>query len=201
MNSQRRLQTLSFSKKAWSATNKDAFNILKYIIHMEYYQSSACNLDFWRVPPPPPLPVPLSWPVWTSSFMSECVCVNGGRWMSVCVKTDTVVPPVAAGCSCSSAARCCLWRSLCLHLRRPLLCVCLAESRSWVDDGVGHLLPCELENYRITATGSLRCQCVYFHALPAHVCVRHTWWIVSDVILKRDLHIERSPWKELTGGN
>lgn len=143
------------------------------MMHIEYYESSACNLDFWRVPPPPPLCVPLSWPVWTSSFMSECVCVNERRWMSVCVKTDTVVPPVTAGCSCSSAAWCSLWSSLCPHLRRPLLCVCLTESRSWADDGVNHLLEKKVSGVSV-------CISMSKSALPAHVCVRHTWWISRE---------------------
>lgn len=166
------------------------------MMHIEYYESSACNLDFWRVPPPPPLCVPLSWPVWTSSFMSECVCVNERRWMSVCVKTDTVVPPVTAGCSCSSAAWCSLWSSLSPHLRRPLLCVCLTASRSWADDGVNHLLEKK----------SLRCQWVYFHeqicVTCACMCATHvmnkprvtSFWSVTYIS-------KRSPWKELTGGN
>lgn len=159
------------------------------MIHIEYYESSACNLDFWRVPPPPPLCVPLSWPVWTSSFMSECVCVNERRWMSVCVKTDTVVPPVTAGCSCSSAAWCSLWSSLSPHLRQPLLCVCLTESRSWADDGVNHLL--EKKKSQVSV-------CVFPWAnlryLRMYVCD------TRDVILKRDLHIEKVTVERVNGG-
>lgn len=167
------------------------------MIRSEYYQSSACNLDFWRVPPPPPLCVPLSWPVWTSSFMSECVCVNERRWMSVCVWKLILLFRLSLQVVAAA-------RRLGVHCGAPSLLTsagryCASVSLSRGREQMTELITCWKKK-------SLRCQCVYFHeqicVTCACVCATHvmnkprvtSFWSVTYIS-------KRSPWKELTGGN